>query len=220
MPDGAGTPRVTGFLGTADLVEDLAFLGALDRKLVFGSMNRGGLCGSTFEIDDRMTAYDADGIAARGLDGGKVLLRIDAEHPATPAALKRASNAVDQLAARGRRVLIEPFVVPSTETGVVADLGTAAVGFARWPSRRRWGARRPCRGSRSLRRRDGEGCASEQPALPPLGRRRALSDDASAARWRSALQLPTVKGMVVGRALLYPTGGDVTAAIDHLTESL
>ena len=45
-----GRPGVNGFLGTADLIEDLALLGALDGKLVYGSMNRGGLAGAAFEM--------------------------------------------------------------------------------------------------------------------------------------------------------------------------
>ena len=46
-------PGVTGVLATADILEDLLLLGVLDGKSVFGSMNRAGLAGSVFEIDDR-----------------------------------------------------------------------------------------------------------------------------------------------------------------------
>ena len=67
-------PGVDGVLGTADILEDLLLLGALDGKVVIGSMNRGGLAGTAFEIDDRFTGYDADSIAAAGFDGGKMLL--------------------------------------------------------------------------------------------------------------------------------------------------
>ena len=52
-------PGVNGVLGTPDILEDLLLLGALDDKVVIGSMNRGGLAGTVFEIDDRFTAYDA-----------------------------------------------------------------------------------------------------------------------------------------------------------------
>ena len=48
-------PGVDGVLGTADVIEDLLLLGALDGKVVIGSMNRGGLAGTVFEIDDRFT---------------------------------------------------------------------------------------------------------------------------------------------------------------------
>ena len=70
-------PGVSGVLGTADVLEDLLLLGALHGKIVIGSMNRGGLAGTVFEIDDRFTGYDAPAIARMGFDGGKMLLRID-----------------------------------------------------------------------------------------------------------------------------------------------
>ena len=70
-------PRVDGVLGSADVIEDLVYLGALDGKVAVGTMNRGGLAGATWEIDDRFTAYDADHLVAANLDAGKMLLRID-----------------------------------------------------------------------------------------------------------------------------------------------
>jgi hypothetical protein len=62
---------ILGVRGTADIVEDLLLLGALDNKVIVGSMNRGGLAGTTFEMDDRFTGYDAAAIAAMGFDAGK-----------------------------------------------------------------------------------------------------------------------------------------------------
>ena len=70
-------PGVDGVLGTPDIIEDLLLLGALEGKVVIGSMNRGGLQGARFELDDRFTGYDAATIAAMGFDGGKMLARID-----------------------------------------------------------------------------------------------------------------------------------------------
>jgi hypothetical protein len=52
---------VDGLLATADIVEDLLLLGALENKVVLASMNRGGLQGSVFEMDDRLTGYDVAG---------------------------------------------------------------------------------------------------------------------------------------------------------------
>ena len=83
-------------LGTADIIEDLLLLGALDDKMAIGSMNRGGLPGAAFEMDDRFTGYSAAAIAAAGLDGGKMLLRIDPDDPATASDLEACS-------ARGER---------------------------------------------------------------------------------------------------------------------
>ena len=48
-------PGVDGLLATADIAEDLLMLGVLEEKLVFASMNRGGLQGAAFEMDDRNT---------------------------------------------------------------------------------------------------------------------------------------------------------------------
>src|SRR5215210_6581855 len=93
-------PGVTGVLGTPDVIEDLLLLGALDGKSVFGSMNRGGLSGATWEIDDRFTAYDAAAIEAMGFEGGKMLARIDLEDPATAPMLGGCGRAVGDLAAR------------------------------------------------------------------------------------------------------------------------
>ena len=81
-------PGVNGVLGTPDVLEDLLLLGALDGKVVVGSMNRGGLAGTAFEMDDRFTGYDAAAIAAAGFEGGKMLTRIDPDDPATVATLE------------------------------------------------------------------------------------------------------------------------------------
>ena len=85
-------PGVNGVLGTADVLEDLLLLGALDGKVVVGSMNRGGLAGTVFELDDRFTGYDAAAIAADGFEGGKMLLRIDPDDPATAATLEACAR--------------------------------------------------------------------------------------------------------------------------------
>ena len=43
---------------------------------------------------------------------------------------------------------------------------------------------------------------------------------AAFAAWGKALALPTVQGMVVGRALLYPVDGDVAGAVDRAVSLL
>ncbi|MBK3606945.1 hypothetical protein JHN62_36630 [Streptomyces sp. MBT54] len=47
-----------------------------------------------------------------------------------------------------------------------------------------------------------------------LGADLAADQDAAYGKWRDALRLPTVRGLVVGRSLLYPVDGDVTLAVD------
>ena len=47
-----------------------------------------------------------------------------------------------------------------------------------------------------------------------LGGDPAAAPQETYARWGKALALPAVRGLVVGRALLYPPDGDVAAAVD------
>jgi hypothetical protein len=55
--------------------------------------------------------------------------------------------------------------------------------------------------------------ASTLPALI-LGGEVAEDQGATLDSWRRALALPTVKGLVVGRSLLYPPDDDVAGAVD------
>ena len=200
-------PGVDGFLGTPDLVEDLLLLGALDDKVVIGSMNRGGLAGTAFEIDDRMTAYDAATIAATGLDGGKMLTRIDPEDPATAATLEACAGAVSGLAARGLMAMVEPFVCRRVDGRVRNDLSaeavvrsaTVAAGLGT-SSAHTW-LKLPVVDDMEL-----VASATTLPVLL-LGGESSVAEPETIDRWRRALAQPTVAGMVVGRALLYPPGG-------------
>ena len=69
--------------------------------------------GARWELDDRMTAYDAEGIASGGLDGGKVLLRIADDDAGTAPTLEACARAVSALARRappdhGRAAAVPP----------------------------------------------------------------------------------------------------------------
>ena len=210
-----GRPGVNGFLGTADLIEDLALLGALDGKLVYGSMNRGGLAGAAFEMDDRFTGYDARGIVDAGLDGGKMLLRIDYEDPRTADTLAACAAAVDDLAERGIMAMVEPFISRRRDGRVVNDLSADAViasmaiasGLGR-TSAYTW-LKLPAVADMER--------VMEASTLPALILGGAVSEDADAARasWARALALPTVKGLVIGRSLLFPPDDDVAGAVDN-----
>jgi hypothetical protein len=207
-------PGVDGVLGTADIIDDLLLLGALDDKVVLGSMNRAGLTGSVFEIDDRFTGYTAGAIAEGRLDGGKMLLRIDLNDPATASALNACASAVNELAARQLPAVIEPFLTRRAGDRLVNDLSPDAV-------------------IRSVTIASGLGATSaytwlkipvieemdrvaESFTLPALLLGGEVMDrpDEMFARWRHALTLPNVYGLVVGRSLLYPPDDDVAAAVD------
>jgi hypothetical protein len=53
-----------------------------------------------------------------------------------------------------------------------------------------------------------------------LGGEASADQDVQLAQWRKALASPSVRGMVVGRSLLYPPGGNVAAAVDATVEML
>ena len=55
--------------------------------------------------------------------------------------------------------------------------------------------------------------ASTLPALL-LGGEVSADQDAAFGQWQKALQIPSVRGLVVGRTLLFPPDGDVTSAVD------
>jgi hypothetical protein len=207
-------PGVDGVLGTADIIEDLLLLGLLDDKVVIGSMNRGGLAGTVFEIDDRFTGYDAAAIARMGLDGGKMLFRIDPDDPATAQTMESCAQAVSDLAAHGLMAMVEPFISHRVDGRVSNDLSPEAV-------------------TRSIAVASGLGTTSaytwlKVPVVDDMERVLAASTlpalllggdvgaDTGAVfdRWRKALEIPSVHGLVAGRALLFPPDDDVAGAVD------
>jgi hypothetical protein len=207
-------PGVDGVLGTADVLEDLLLMGALDDKVVIGSMNRGGLAGTTFEIDDRFTGYDAAAVDRMGFQGGKMLLRIDPQDPATAPTLAACAAAVGDLASHGLMAMVEPFVSHRVDGRVRNDLDTEAVirsatvaaGLG-WTSAHTW-LKLPV-----IDDMEPVLAATTLPVLL-LGGEVAADQDAQFATWEKVLQNPQVRGMVVGRSLLYPPDGDVAAAVD------
>ena len=120
-------PGVDGVLGTADIIEDLLLLGALDGKVAIGSMNRGGLLGAAFEMDDRFTGYSAAGIVASKLDAGKMLLRIDRADPATVRTIEACSAAVSELAQARMPAISSPSWSPARAADPRNDLTADAV---------------------------------------------------------------------------------------------
>jgi hypothetical protein len=213
-------PGVRGFLGTPDLVEDLALLGVLDDKVVLGSMNRGGLAGACFEIDDRFTAYDAPSIAKARLEGGKMLLRIDLDDAATAATLEACARAVSSLAEHRLLALVEPFLSRRRDGKVqnllTADAMTRAVAIASGlgtTSAWTW-LKVPV-----VEDMERVAAATTLPLLL-LGGEVAADQGATLAAWHQALKLPTVRGLVVGRTLLFPPDDDVEGAVDRAAELL
>jgi len=207
-------PGVDGVLGTPDIIDDLAALGLLDDKIVVGSMNRGGLRGASFEMDDRVTAYDVPGMVDAGIDVAKALLRVNLDDAGTTSTLVAMADAVTRAAAAKLPIMLEPFLSRWDDGRVVNDLSTDAVILSI--------AIASGLGSSSaytwmkipvVDDMERVMAATTMPTLL-LGGDSGADPDETFAAWEDALSLPGVRGLTVGRTLLYPPDGNVAAAVD------
>jgi hypothetical protein len=206
-------PGVDGLLGSADIIEDLTLLGALEDKVVFGSMNRGGLQGAAFELDDRFTGYDAQAIEDMNLDGGKFLTRIALDDAGTLPTLTASADAISELAARKLIAMIEPFWSRNEGGKVVHDL--SAEGVIKSVNVAQALGRTTAYTWLKIPVVDDMERVMESTTLPTLllGGDPTTSPEETFATWRKALALPSVRGLTVGRTLLYPPDGDVATAV-------
>jgi DhnA family fructose-bisphosphate aldolase class Ia len=95
-----------GILASRQPLADLARSGALAGKRTYLSINRTGLAGSVFELDDRLVSSVARA-AADGWTGIKHMTRIDLTDPLTAAALELLGTVIDEARAAGVEALIE-----------------------------------------------------------------------------------------------------------------
>jgi DhnA family fructose-bisphosphate aldolase class Ia len=81
--------EVDGVMATPDVMDDLMILNYLmkhhegksflDKKILIGCTNRGGIKGSEYEMMDYVTAYNIEDIRDLRLDGAKMMFRLDLE---------------------------------------------------------------------------------------------------------------------------------------------
>ncbi|MDR1264791.1 MAG: hypothetical protein LBK42_04300 [Propionibacteriaceae bacterium] len=208
-------PGVDGVLGSPDIIDDLLLTGALDGKLIFGSMNRGGLRGASFEFEDRFTGYTAAALKELGADGGKTLTRVSLEDPGAARTLEWTARAVAELAALGLRAMIEPFMSSRGPGGEVrndlspdAVIASLAIASALGPTSAHTVLKIPV-----VEEMERVMAATTLPTVL-LGGDPTAAPDQVYASWEAALRLPGVIGLTVGRTLLYPPDDNVAAAVD------
>jgi DhnA family fructose-bisphosphate aldolase class Ia len=206
-------PGVDGVLATPDILDDLALLGLLEGKLAVASMNRVGLKGAKFEMDDRFASHNFKGIVRDGLDMAKTLTRINFDDENTAKTLEYTANAINDAVEAKTPILVEPFISKWVDGKIVNDLSTDATVL-------------------SVTIASGLGSSSKYtwlklPVVPNMEKVMAsttlptlllggdpVGDQADTYElWEAALKLPGVRGLMVGRSLLYPQDGNVEDAI-------
>ena len=207
-------PEVDGVLASADVLEELAWLGALDDKLAIGTMNRGGIIGATWELDDRITAYDVDHVESMGLDGGKTLIRIDYTDPAVARTIETVARVTTELADRGLMALVEPLpYLKDSSGGAILDtsddalIKVVAIASGLGSSSACTWLKIPA----SARMAEIAG-ATTLPILM-LGGEPGGNPDAIFDLWKDSMREPNVRGVVAGRTLLYPNDNDPEGAV-------
>ncbi|MGD8238393.1 MAG: deoxyribose-phosphate aldolase [Armatimonadota bacterium] len=113
--------HVDGLMGTPDVLEDALAADMLiqegggpsflDGKLLVGSMNRGGLAGASFEMDDKYTSFTAASIASLNMDAAKIMFRLDLTNADSGNTIHYSAQAVDECHERGITVFAEPLPV-------------------------------------------------------------------------------------------------------------
>ena len=116
-----------GVMGTPDIIEELFIVnhlikeaggeGFLDDKVILGCMNRGGLSGTIFEMDDRFTAFTPQQIAEMRLDGAKMMFRLDPNSPDSGETIMYCAQAVNECLEYGLYAFVEALWVEKTEEG-------------------------------------------------------------------------------------------------------
>jgi DhnA family fructose-bisphosphate aldolase class Ia len=222
--------KVDGLMATMDILEDLLAIDGLvreaggdallDGKLLIASLNRGGLAGTAWELDDPITGPSPAACQAWRLDGVKLLLRIADDEPGSLKTMLASAQAITECNALRLPVFLEPLPVTKTDKGYTvvktreALACIAGVASALGDSSRYLWLKLPhCDGYETVAR------ATTLPILL-LGGESAGSPAPFLAQLASALAAGSnVRGALVGRNVLYPGDEDplaVAAAVGEI----
>jgi DhnA family fructose-bisphosphate aldolase class Ia len=210
---------VDGVMATMDILEDLLILhhltvkaggpALLDNKLLIASLNRGGLAGAVWEMDDPITGASPATCVAMGLDGAKLLLRICDEETGSLKTVLYCARAITELNALNLPTFLEPLPVVKEKDAYrvikTADALAKIVGVASAlgdSSRNLWLKLPYCENYEIVAR------ATTQPILllggESVGDATPLLKEIAAGMSAG----PNVRGALVGRNVLYPGSED------------
>ncbi|HEX8285882.1 MAG TPA: hypothetical protein VF588_21170 [Pyrinomonadaceae bacterium] len=218
---------VDGVLATMDIIEDLLVIhelmkraggpAFLDEKLLVASLNRAGLLGSAWEIDDPMSGPTPAACAEWGLDGTKVLLRLCDSEPDSLKTLLATARAISEQVPLKLPMFLESLPVEKVEGGYriikTAEELTRTAGAAAAlgdSSRYVWLKLPYCENYEMVAR------STTLPILllggEPVGDVRPFLSELAAGLKAG----PNVRGALVGRNILYPGDDDPLAVIDSV----
>lgn len=216
---------VDGVMASMDVLEELLIVAGLrverggpdplGGKLLVGSLNRGGLAGAVWEMDDPVSGPTAATCDEWSLDGAKFLLRVCDDDAGSLRTLEAAAQAVRETNALGLPMFLEPLAIERGDAGfqVVkrAEPLAKLVGVASAlgdSSRRLWLKLPYCEDYPAVARATtlpilllgGESAGDYQPFL------REVEAGLAAG--------PNVRGALVGRNVLYPGDADPLEAAE------
>ncbi len=210
---------VDGLMASMDLIEEILILDGLlrdkgaaspvDGKLLIASLNRGGLAGVAWELDDAITGPGPGTCAEWKLDGAKILMRVGDGDPGSLKTILASAEAITACNALRIPMFLEPLVVTKGDSGWTVSKDAAAlaklVGVASAlgdSSRYLWLKLPYAKGFESVAR------ATTLPILL-LGGEAAGDPAPFLQEMRIAMQSGhNVRGALVGRNVLYPGDGD------------
>jgi len=129
---------VDGVMATMELLEELLILhdlvaeaggpAFLDGKLLIPSLNRGGLLGVAWELDDPVTGASPSACARWRMDGAKLLWRVCDDEPASLHTMEACARAITELNGLGLPTFLEPLPVQRASKGfeVIKEPGALA----------------------------------------------------------------------------------------------
>ncbi|MBI4461551.1 MAG: deoxyribose-phosphate aldolase [Acidobacteria bacterium] len=234
-------PDLDGVVATSDVLEELFILshwerrqtgrGFLDGRVLVGSMNRGGLAGTAFEMEDTFTSLSAARLAELRCDGGKMMYRLDPQDPASGRTILACAEAINSLRRHRLAAFLEPLGVARIAEGyqpakdaatLVRQCGIAsALGES---TAHLWLKLPYCADFARV------GRATTLPILLLGGPARESANETLRDFAAGLASSPRVRGAIIGRNLLFPGDADplpmcraLTALVHHtvgLTESL
>lgn len=200
-------PGVDGVLATPDIMDELMLLNHigvergeadfLDGKVLVGSMNRAGLSGTEFELDDFVSAYTPRGVHEGNLDAGKLLFRMYPDSRDSSKTMRYCVEALNELDEFELPCFLEPLVPNNELDPLVRLIGVAtAMGNS---SCNRW-LKLPM-----VSPFERVAAATTCPIVLLGGKFAGTPDELRTKVQNSLAAGPNVRGLMIGRGVLYPS---------------